>query len=107
MLELSAIMRLGNNVIFMGKTGLSHEEEGWKEVWDEKPVITFIEVAHLQTTGKIRQLIVTGRVASCNRKYAYESCLPFIWQKPRSCGDGGLLRLLGDQQCLGVVQLDS
>lgn len=62
----------------MGKSGLSHVEEGWEEVWDEKPVITFIEMAHLQTTGKIRQVIVTRRVASCSRKYApYESCLPF------------------------------
>lgn len=101
-------MRLENNGISMGKSGLSHVEEGWEEVWDKKPVITFIEMAHLQTTGKIRQIIVTRCVASCNQKYAsYESCLPFIWQKPRSRGDGGWLRLLGDQQCPGAVQLGS
>lgn len=43
----------------MDKSGLSHVEEGWEEVWDEKPVITFIEMAHLPTTGKVRQIIVT------------------------------------------------
>lgn len=52
-------MRLENNGFFMDKSGLSHVEEGWEEVWDEKPVITFIEMAHLPTTGKVRQIIVT------------------------------------------------
>lgn len=43
----------------MGKSGLSPAEEGREEVWDEKPVITFIEMAHLRTTGKIRRITVT------------------------------------------------
>lgn len=58
------------------KSGLSRVEEGWEEgweeVWDETPVIiTVIEMAHLlQTMGRIWRITVTGRMASCSRKYA-------------------------------------
>lgn len=50
-------MRLEDNDISTGETGPRHVEEEWEEAWDEKAIIKLVEMAPLQTTGKIRQII--------------------------------------------------
>ena len=46
-------MRLEYNDISTGKTGLRPVEEEW----EEEAIIKLVEMAPLQTTGKIRQII--------------------------------------------------